>query len=231
MSLAEKAATIASNVPRCYEAGRKSEYDKFWDALQAFGNRTEYRKTFIGKGWTQETFKPKYDIVPVENVYMMFQDCGTIDLVKTAEECGITIDFSKTKDFLYLLYCSGITHIGEVNVSSASSIGSLFGFCIDIETIDKITGLTASHTTDGAVFTQCSNLTNVRFEGELGGDLRIQWSTKLTRESLLSLLQVLCDYSEDTSGTAHTITLGETNKAKLTEEELNIAINKGWGVE
>ena len=37
MSIAEKLTAIAENVPKVYEAGQKSEYDRFWDAYQNNG--------------------------------------------------------------------------------------------------------------------------------------------------------------------------------------------------
>lgn len=48
---------------------------------------------------------------------------------------------------------------------------------------------------------------------------------KLTRQSLLNILNTLPTVSE-----ARTITLGATNKAKLTDTEIAIATNKGWTV-
>ena len=43
-----------------YEAGAKSEYDRFWDIYQKNGERTNYSYGFANEYWTDDTFKPKY---------------------------------------------------------------------------------------------------------------------------------------------------------------------------
>lgn len=63
MSIAEKLTTIAENEQKVYNAGAKSEYDKFWDACQQNGNRVAYTNGFSGQSWTDETYNPKYEIV------------------------------------------------------------------------------------------------------------------------------------------------------------------------
>lgn len=63
MKIEEKVRTIIENTPKVYEAGKKAEYDAFWDSYQNNGNRKNYRGAF-GVGFTPETFKPKYPIIP-----------------------------------------------------------------------------------------------------------------------------------------------------------------------
>ena len=60
MSIADKLTTVAENVPKVYEAGRKAEYDAEWDERQEYGNRIDHRYFFAGNGWTSYTFNPKY---------------------------------------------------------------------------------------------------------------------------------------------------------------------------
>jgi hypothetical protein len=64
--------------------------------------------------------------------------------------------------------------------------------------------------------------------GQNGFD--VHWSTKLTHDSLMSIINHLSDKSSDTSGTTWTITLGTENIAKLTDDEIAIAEAKGWEV-
>ena len=49
-----------SKVSEVYEKGVSDEYDRFWDAYQDNGNRTDYRMAFCSTSWTEENFKPKY---------------------------------------------------------------------------------------------------------------------------------------------------------------------------
>lgn len=50
--------------------GKSQEYNRFWDAYQQNGNRTNYTQGFSGYGWTDETFKPKYPIIANDARYM-----------------------------------------------------------------------------------------------------------------------------------------------------------------
>ena len=47
-----------------YTEGAKSEYDKFWDAFQNNGTKTNYSYCFYTSNWTEKTFRPKYKLVP-----------------------------------------------------------------------------------------------------------------------------------------------------------------------
>ena len=68
MSIAEKLQIVAENEQKVYEAGKKTQYDEFWDAFQDYGNKTNYANAFGGY-WNEKTLRPKYDIVPT-NMYM-----------------------------------------------------------------------------------------------------------------------------------------------------------------
>lgn len=81
------------------------------------------------------------------------------------------------------------------------------------------------------MFMSCADLVNLEIEGRIGKNgFNFQWSP-LSHDSLMSIINALADKTGDTSGTAWKITIGATNKAKLTAEELEIAENKGWGVD
>ena len=48
-------------------------------------------------------------------------------------------------------------------------------------------------------------------------------------EEIIKVLDALADYSTDTENT-YVLTLGAYNLSKLTEEEIEIATDKGWTV-
>lgn len=79
---------------------------------------------------------------------------------------------------------------------------------------------------------ECTALEDIEIEpNTIKLSISVQHSTLLTKESLLSLINGLYDYSGDTSGTVRTLTIGATNYAKLNEStELKIAWDKGWEV-
>ena len=51
---------MAEAIPEVYGAGKQSEYDKFWDAFQQNGERTDYGFAFYK--WNDLCYDPKYDI-------------------------------------------------------------------------------------------------------------------------------------------------------------------------
>ena len=64
MSIAEKLSAVAQNVPKVFEAGKKAgkkaQYDEFWDSFPANLDGTYL---FSGDMWNDVTFKPKRNIV------------------------------------------------------------------------------------------------------------------------------------------------------------------------
>jgi hypothetical protein len=90
MTTAEKLVKIAENEQKVYEAGQKAEYDRFWDAYQEYGTKNRYNYAFAGWGWTDDVFKPKYNIAPNITALAMFQNSRIVDLKGVCERCGIT---------------------------------------------------------------------------------------------------------------------------------------------
>ena len=72
MSISDKLITISENQQKVYNAGKKLQYDEFWDNFQDYGRRKKYKNAFlnaddidVNTGWNEKTFNPKYDIKPV----------------------------------------------------------------------------------------------------------------------------------------------------------------------
>ena len=75
------------------------------------------------------------------------------------------------------------------------------------------------------MFEGCTNLKSILMTN-IGSDLNISASTKFERSDLLVILNNLLPKPEGYPYTI-TLTMGETNLAKLTEEDKAIATNKG----
>lgn len=216
-------AELQQDATEAYEAGRKSQYDEFWDNYQDFGNRTHYDECFAGAGWTEKTFKPKYDIVP-SSAYMIFrQSNARIDLVKYLNNLGVKLDFSKCTNTIYLFNYSNFTRVGVVDVSSSTAstpLDNVFSYCSYLVTIDKIVPKKGPAGMFGAnTFSGCYELVNVTFEGEIDSNgLNLQWSTKLSKASWINI--VGC-YSTTISGLSMTGSLVSVNKAFETSEGAN----------
>lgn len=122
---------------------------------------------------------------------------------------------------------NNITELGVIDLSNARNFNGMFSTSKQLWKIEKV--ITAKGITNCTnMFRNCTGLTDITFEGvwDITG-LTLQWSTGLTRESILSLIYILEDKSTDTSREWY-ITIGDENLAKLTLEEQNIAYNKGW---
>lgn len=78
------------------------------------------------------------------------------------------------------------------------------------------------------MFYSASNIESITFTGLIKfTGLDVSYCPKLDKASLLSLLNCL---EEKTDGGVWEVALGSANKAKLTDQELAIAQNKGWTV-
>ena len=235
MSIAEKLTTIAENEQKVYEAGQKSEYDRFWDDFQENGNRTNYLSAF-GAMWTKETFKPKYPIRPTNAYFMFFNNVGNgiliEDFVEFCEENNVVLDYSQCTNAYYGIGCLFSKHFGVLDFSKCTNMNNLFyghnsapsGY--SVETIDE---LISSETTKfhATAFQNAINLTNMSVSGVIANNgFDVSYCPKLTHDSLMSIINALKDYSG--TGTTHTVTFGTTNTAKLTDTEKAIATQKGW---
>ena len=212
------------------DTGGKSHYDEFWDRYQEYGKRGNYTCAFAGVGWTTELFKPKYDIITDITAYMLFyRNSNTMDLVDVLEKAGIKLDTSTAVSLDYAFADTGITRLGIIDTSTVYSFNGTFGGSTMLETIEKLILKSDGSQSLNAMFDSCSALINLTIEGTIGQNgLNLQWSTKLSHDSLMSTINALKDYSADTSGTSWVVTLGSENLAKLTAEEILIAEQKGW---
>ena len=195
----------------------------FWDTYQDRGNRTNYRYAFCQAYWNNENFKPRYNITPSADGQYVFQNCGVTDMKSILQNLGVTLDFSRTTNLYYCFAGAKITHLPELNCASANNFQNMFNSCTNLVSVEKIT-ISESATGDkfARMFYHCYALQNIVFAGTVNGDLALDDCTLLTHDSLLSLLNALKD------GGTGTITLGETNLAKLTDAEKAIATEKGW---
>jgi hypothetical protein len=69
------------------------------------------------------------------------------------------------------------------------------------------------------------NLTDLKAPKNINANLSVSACTLLTHDSLMSIINNLM-----TVTSTKTLTLGATNLAKLTADEVAIATNKGWTV-
>lgn len=220
-----------------FDAGKQAEYDAFWDAyLRVPSSRMSYGMCmFAGAGWNDNVLKPpRGTIINIKYAYMTFAyNIYITDLDEWCEKNGITIDFSQSTSFTYTFYGMDKTlkKVGTIDCRLAPHFNSVFYGCEGLHTVGKIVFSDDGSQKITSAFNVCGNLQNLTIEGVIGKNgLNVSWSTKLTHDSLMSIINALKDYSEDTSGTDWVVTIGSENYAKLTEEEREIAENKGWRI-
>ena len=226
MSVADKIATIAENEQKVFDAGKKAEYDAFWDTFQMNGTRTNYCygfRNWEAGMWNAANLKPKYDITIVGYSPGTFH---SVKGIKDFDSLGIKLDVSQVTDFADGFYNSDFEHVGELDLSKCMNVNSMFNSS-KIKVIDKL--IFGAATPMNKPINYAHDLEHVIFGGTIGTNgLDLRNVTKLDRESLVSLLNCLEDKSSDTSGTAWSLPLGATNLAKLTDAEKAIATAKGW---
>lgn len=239
MTVAEKLTLIAENEQKVYDEGKNTGVASVWNSIQGNGKRAGYSMAFVGTSWSKATFKPTFDIVPTGDAGGMFRNATSEDEQFSMEEIesenSVKFDFSKVTGFGFCFACGLFKTLSTIDLSSATytDYGFYDGYNADCKK-QRIEHLICSDATvfGNSTFGYCSELEYVGFEGVMAKNgLNLQWSTKLSHESLLSLIDILEDKSSDTSSTVWKVTIGSTNKAKLSEEELLTVQNKGWYIE
>lgn len=134
MSTANKLTTIAENVQKVYEAGKKAEYDAFWDTFQQNGNRKNYQNAF-GSCFTPEIFKPKYAIVP-KRAYNGDSPENNMFLMTNREGGDNKIDLTNFPIDLSHLYDTYTGNVGTV--FNNANIENIF---VDLTNIQKVSTL------------------------------------------------------------------------------------------
>lgn len=231
MSIAEKLVTIAENEQKVYDAGKKAEYDEFWDNFQPEkGAAHIYQYAFSGHHWNDITFKPKYDIVfslGYSGTYAFWGN-GATDIAATLEQRGLKMDTTLCGYWACMFQNAKTKRLPELNCSHAMDYGDeglYYTFANSkVETIDKM--IVVEELKYTSTFNGCANLKNIIFEGVIGNNISFQASPLLTHDSLMSIINHLKDFSGTT--TTRALTLGSTNLAKLTDVEKAIATQKGW---
>jgi hypothetical protein len=207
------------------------EYDRFWDSYQKNGEPGYFMGAFAGTGWSAETFKPKYDIRPWNGQMLFWSSYMEEDLAQMLVDCGNKkIDLSQCFQIDQGFAYSRFTRIPELNMTNTGTKNvSMFNSCPNLVTIDKL--IVSESNGFLAWFNECPKLTNLMIEGTIAqNDFDVSQSPLLTHDSLMSIIRALKDFSSDTSGTEHKVTLGETNALKLTSEERKSAKDKGWTI-
>lgn len=198
-----------------FEAGKKSEYDAFWDAYQEYGRREKYEYAFTGVGettrygWTEENFKPKYDIILGIGYTStsMFWNNSIADVPAVLEKLGIEFDTTMCSYFNQTFRAARSQRWGVINASNAADMILTF-YNAKCHTIEKL--VLNENCKFNNPFQYCTALVHLIIEGTIGqGGLNLSWSP-LSKDSLISVVNAL---SSTTTGQPVTLRLAAVNTA------------------
>ena len=201
---------------------------------------------------------PQLDTSNVTNMNSMFSSCSSLTTIPQLNTSNVTnmnsmfyncpnlttipqLDTSKVTNMGYMFgVCSSLTTIPQLNTSNVTSISNMFNNCRSLTTIPQLNG--EKLTSVAGTFSNCKSLENFNGIINLGQaylttqsanysnyKLDLSYSTKLTEQSIINILNNLYDIATKGCNTQQVV-LGSTNLAKLTEEEIAIATNKGFSV-
>lgn len=201
---------------------------------------------------------PLLDTKRCVDMETMFKDCSLLETIPKLETGNVTVMNSmfkgcsslkqipllNTKSCNNMEYmfseCSSITEIPELDTSNVITMWYMFFKCTSLTTVPMLDASKIINVYN--MFNNCSSLVTLGGLKNLGMSYPTNWidnvsqatlnlsdSPLLTHDSLMNVINNLYDIKSKGVKT-QTLQLGNTNKAKLTAEEIAIATNKGWNV-
>ena len=214
-NIAEQVTQLKTDFDEVHEAGKKAEYDEFWDNFQINGNRGNYLCGFAGSGWTSENFRPKYSM-DITYAYMMFRNnaCSK-SLPDICTEQNIFMKFDKSTDLTQTFFSAKFPVIGEVSALNVSTLNATFHGA-ECHTIKKLKVKGDGTQTYTNAFTNANNLATIEeIEGVIGRTFQIHYSP-LTVDSMKSIISCLKKYETTDSGyMTYTVKFSENCWANL----------------
>jgi hypothetical protein len=177
---------------------------------------------------------PHYDTSRGTNFSYMFNGCSALTEIPE-------LDVSKGTNFNSTFNnCAKLKEMPSLNTAKGTNLQSMFNQCYALEKAGELKGDACGNL--ASIFNGCSEL--VEFDGiaNLGKSyiisrgpnyynyqLNLSSCTKLNHDSLMNVINKLYDIKSAGIETQKLV-LGSTILSKLTAEEINIAVEKGWSV-
>ena len=223
MNVADKLNVIAENQRTVYNAGFEAGKSQggggddraFWDAITNNNTRADWSYAF--QYWNCEHIRPPYVIKPTKNlISTMFGFNTALKIVEKDffDFSGYTPTQTNGTSAWYKFFdsCENLETVEDIGMKAGGYYRTFAG-CKKLETIEKLR--VQAETVFNTAFAQCNNLQNITIEGTIGQNgFNVQWSTKLTQKSLLSILGA-CD--KDVIGKGISITLPSNTESLFSE--------------
>ena len=150
----------------------------------------------------------------ISNCYMTFSSCSKLETIIFPDDIGTK--FGATNIEQMFRACINLTTLPLINASNVINIYWLFYQTKNITNLGGFRNLGEAYLT-----TQSANYTDY--------SLDVSQCSLIIKQSIINVLNNLYDIASKGCNT-QSIVLGSTNIAKLTEDEIAIATNKGWTV-
>lgn len=180
------------------------------------------------------TYIPMLDFSHVDNMYNMFYGCTSITEVPLFNTSSVTT----TANMFQM--CLNLKSIPKFDTSNVTTMSNMFASCQSLITVPELDGSEVRNV--GNMFNACSSLVDFGGLKNYGKaflttdsanysafTLKLNSCNSLTHDSLMNVINNLYDIAS-AGVPQQTLQLGNTNRAKLTAEEIAIATNKGWQV-
>ena len=160
------------------------------------------------------TTTPFYRFDNLTSLMSTWQDCQYLTNVPHFNTENVT-DFSYT-----WAGCWSLLTIPPLNFKSATNISQCFNGCHSLTSLPYMNLASVTDATNA--WDGCDNLTTLGGFGAISTDIDLHWSTLLTVESMMNVI------NQAATVTGKTMTLGIDNLNKLTDEQKSVATSKGW---
>ena len=170
-----------------------------------------------------------FDTSKVTSMSYMFANCTNLTSLDVSN-----FDTSNVTNMRNVFaYCSKLIEIKGLNnwniekVTSYNYVSDMFNKCSSLASLDVSSWDFSKFNTSTSLtmFEYCQSLVDFYPPQNINAGLSLSQCTVLSHDSLIRILNNLM-----TQSSTKTLTLGSTNLAKLTAEEIAIATNKGWTV-
>lgn len=141
----------------------------------------------------------------------MFKDCKGLTSIPQ-------LNTSKATDFSYMFQsCGSLTSVPELNASRVTNLDSMFYYITH-----QLTFTLGGFTNIGQAYSKATSANYYSYVISLQ-------NLNLTHDSLMNVINKLYDIATKGCNTQK-LSIGSTNLAKLTAEEIAIATNRGWSI-
>lgn len=205
-----------------YHEGEQAEYDRFWDAFQDNGNRTDYANAFLDFWWQPDTLRPKYTCKVVQGG-SMFARCywQKPNIVEPMDISHISIDVTEATDCSMMFANANIKAVTLIFGDKITSLNNAFTKGSGDGKPMEITLLVPNPNCDWTNAFAYHNVKELNLlEGTVIGrnGFNVQWATGLSKANLTSIINAL---SDSTSGLSVTLSKYAVDKAFETSNGAN----------